>query len=186
MMDGDTLPFYVPPPRHVDRLEDYVTAPPAAGSVVGSGLLRKTVDPTAWGVGNNVVVTPAGGAIALISLSIRVLVTLTSGGAATLAFDVGAGGILVPASALGVLTAGNMAGYDASLTNAGFSNPATNVKRDLVAMLTSSFGQGIGGILINSVANGGLRAVVGTAVFTAGSIEIVASYTPLTLGATLT
>lgn len=137
-------------------------------SVIGSGVLIKTLDPTTWSVGANNIVTVSGGAVRIEALAFRVTTTLTSGGAATLAVgDTSNANRYSPARAVATITVGKMLDTTSGWI-VGALDPMTGTK-----------------LFMNSVGNPNLIATVATAVFTAGAIEIVVIYTPLTSGATL-
>lgn len=169
------LQFYTPH-EYNEKLHDFI-ANPAAGSgggLIGASVLRKTVDPTTWVIGANNLLVPSG-AVRIDLLSLRVVTTFTSAGVPTL--DIGFPGATtryngVSSYLLAALVAGNLL----SRNNAG-SVAASNFDYDIGLVNTAP-------PIRHSLAN--VLATLGTAVYTGGSLEVVAIYTPLTAGATLT
>lgn len=181
---SDTYPFFLPPPTDFDTLCDYLTSPPASGAVLGSGILRKSIALNGLLVGNNQLVAIAGGLLRVDSWGFRVTTAATSGGAPTLDLNIQGGASLLTAPfavadlALGAYLRGaSGGGRSLATTVPGGSDPAIPA---LGGALIPT------GTQINSQ-NGvdALRGVVAATIYTAGALELIYVYTPLTLGAAL-
>lgn len=178
----DSLPLYVPE-RYDERVHDFVTVAGggAGGSVLATNILRKTLDPTTWIVGNNVLATIAGGVVRIDSLVFRVLTGLVS---ATGTLDIQLHGISLLTAPL---PQGNLLINELIARGPGAASGADRLNAlaaDLAGAGSASNQGGQFGFSGFTAPN--IRAVVATAVFTAGSLEMDLVWAPLTSGATVT
>lgn len=179
----DSLPLYVPE-RYDERVHDFITVAGggSGGAVLATNILRKTIDPTTWIVGNNTLALVAGGMVRIDSLAFRILTTFASAGAPTL--DITAHGAPLTGApfALAALQAGGIIARVPGTANLAM------ITVNLTADGAGSTGaNSVGGMILASGFNPPqIRAAVAVAVYTAGSIEMVCVWAPLSSGATLT
>lgn len=167
-----------------------VYGPSASGSLIGTGRLSKlAIDVTAWPVGATKLVTVTGGLVRIESMSLKAPIAWTSAGAPTIDFSFTAFGTARIMSGLGLADFTTRSRYSTTTGSANVAgmvgaseavlDPAGNALNWAGATQKS-----IGAILDS--ADHGIWVKLGVAVLTAGTLDILIIYTPLTPGATLT
>lgn len=178
----DRMEFYVPD-EYDERVHTALYAPSSASGPT-INVVRKTIDVTTWIVGNNAMLTVQGGTVKVLSLSVRVSVAFTSGGAPTLTITYpGGGGSAV--IALGTLGAVDRVLGTQSAANANFFVGSQGA-REIGAMTAGATLIPSPAIISSVAAATALLAQVAAATYTAGALDVYAEWVAITPGATLT
>ena len=163
--------------------------PAAPGSLIGSGIVRKTFSANAWALGANTLLT-ANGHVRIESFFAIVTAGFTSGGAATLSigtvgdsgyFTVG-GSVILGALTLNAIFGINNGAVQVTAGINGQSDPTSGGENRTPPAIASTINRGH----LNLRNGGVIIASVGTAVYTGGTLDLIIIYTPLSAGATLT
>jgi hypothetical protein len=158
-----------------------VTSSGGIATQLGTQVLRKSFTASAFIVGQNPLLVPAGGLVRVDSLALRVAGAFTSGGAPTLVINQSGVALTAGAIALGSLTLGAVIGRAAP--NALLSAIAAGLLSESAPAVAVA---AVGGIVLSSdFATPGIVAVVAVALYTGGTLEVDCVWAPLTAGATL-